>query len=593
MPITEDKLDLSAPDLDLDRLSAGPAKPEALRAWAAELPMANTQECARQLHRAITELSRLQASLQQRLSCLEALRPRVQFLCARLDKAAAGSSHLGDGPAAAAQQLQMDLALAYRSCVRQALAESSTDSRKALGLAVHRSMSDLSQALLRAYQHYTNLATGTWRQLHQLYQLAEDEHITDHAYADEDGQALLSIGQVYLRMLLLAGAHPNRLRQRHLTQIYTALEHWVQFAALLPAHQDSLLVVDLGQDAPPRHRRLAPADGPAIRAIRSETLASALDDALQGQPSRARIDGLQPDLLQHLVHAWSLIRKRAFQRLPGNGTMKICVGMRAVHYYMSGGVEFADLVGSADALLRRELNPFLDTSRKVDPRAPVVNDPWAQAFDAGPMRMPENPNIEDPQLLLLQKRKDDGRRKAEAASTYLCQDVLVEDNSPAGFGLRWQGPFPPQLLAGELLAIRERDDDRWCIADCRWLRHDGNQSRLGIELLSPKAIAVAVRRLDKHGGQREYSRALLLPALDAIKQPPMLILPQVGFAEQHKVHIRHQGKQKTAQLTRMVRMTESYTQFTFRMLDGYLENRPENRSMNHLWDSISYTSPKR
>ncbi len=37
---------------------------------------------------------------------------------------------------------------------------------------------------------------------------------------------------------------------------------------------------------------------------------------------------------------------------------------------------------------------------------------------------------------------------------------------------------------------------------------------------------------------------------------------------------------------RRVRMTESFTQFTFRMLDGYLENTQIDLNMDSLWDMI-------
>jgi hypothetical protein len=37
---------------------------------------------------------------------------------------------------------------------------------------------------------------------------------------------------------------------------------------------------------------------------------------------------------------------------------------------------------------------------------------------------------------------------------------------------------------------------------------------------------------------------------------------------------------------RRVRMTESFTQFTFRMLDGYLESVEIALNMESLWDMI-------
>ena len=52
------------------------------------------------------------------------------------------------------------------------------------------------------------------------------------------------------------------------------------------------------------------------------------------------------------------------------------------------------------------------------------------------------------------------------------------------------------------------------------------------------------------------------------------------------MQLKRHGIQATGQLMRRVRMTESFTQFTFRMLDGYLENTQIDLNMDSLWDMI-------
>ena len=95
-----------------------------------------------------------------------------------------------------------------------------------------------------------------------------------------------------------------------------------------------------------------------------------------------------------------------------------------------------------------------------------------------------------------------------------------------------------------------------------------------------------MRLLQKRGSSAEYNRAVLLPALEAIGQPAMLITPRLPYRESQKVQIRRHGIQATGQLMRRVRMTESFTQFTFRMLDGYLESTQIDLNMESLWDMI-------
>jgi hypothetical protein len=99
---------------------------------------------------------------------------------------------------------------------------------------------------------------------------------------------------------------------------------------------------------------------------------------------------------------------------------------------------------------------------------------------------------------------------------------------------------------------------------------------MGIELISPRAIPVAVRVINKRGGPSDFARALLLPALEPIDQPATLITPLVPYQTAQKIHIHRQGVQTTAQLSQCTLKTQSVRQFTFRMLDGYLENTQVN-----------------
>jgi hypothetical protein len=92
--------------------------------------------------------------------------------------------------------------------------------------------------------------------------------------------------------------------------------------------------------------------------------------------------------------------------------------------------------------------------------------------------------------------------------------------------------------------------------------------------------------LQKRGNNTEYQRGVLLPALEAIGQPVMLITPRLPYHESQKLQLRRHGIQATGQLMRRVRMTESFIQFTFRMLDGYLENTQIDLNMDSLWDLI-------
>ena len=108
---------------------------------------------------------------------------------------------------------------------------------------------------------------------------------------------------------------------------------------------------------------------------------------------------LDEGLLRHLVDAWHGKKTRAFGRLQTETPVKICVGMVNAHYFMSGGVEFAKLLSSAQAY-RHTRNPFV----RNDPAYLNVDnvkrdyDVWDNAFDAGG-HIPESAELDDAELI--------------------------------------------------------------------------------------------------------------------------------------------------------------------------------------------------
>jgi hypothetical protein len=290
-------------------------------------------------------------------------------------------------------------------------------------------------------------------------------------------------------------------------------------------------------------------------------------------------DYVEEGLLRHLVTAWSMMRKRTFRRRPVAGAMKICTGMRSVHFHLSGGVEFESQISSAEAMPRTELNPFLDDL----PRAIAQENVWDDAFDVDGAKIPENPGIEHPERIIGTRQSPED---ALAIPTYNSVDALVVDTSPAGYQVKLTSTVDERIYAGELLALRESSDARWCVAVARWLRYSDDETLMGLELLSPRAIPVAVRVVRKRGGIRKHSRGLLLPEMPIIGQPATLLTPRVPFEESHKIQIQRQGIQTKAQLMRRVRITESFSQFTFRMLDGYLENTQFDLNIGAYWEDL-------
>jgi EAL domain-containing protein (putative c-di-GMP-specific phosphodiesterase class I) len=108
------------------------------------------------------------------MDLLEAIRPTLHYLCARLDRTASSTSTQSDNVARLAQRLQTNLCSGYKAVILAALADKGGDGAlKTVSLAIHRALSDLSRTLLRTLQFYVAPADRLWLELNQLYLLGE------------------------------------------------------------------------------------------------------------------------------------------------------------------------------------------------------------------------------------------------------------------------------------------------------------------------------------------------------------------------------------------------------------------------------------
>lgn len=577
---------LTAPQAELATLSFCDADPVALADWVGSLPMANTADTATQIRQATFEIARLSVGYPLRMELLESLRPTLHYLCTRLDQSATSNSNHGDAIARLAQRLQTNLCSGYKAVILAALpAAREKKALETISLAIHRALADLSRTLLRTLQFYVAPADRLWLELNQLYLLAERLGVEDHAWVDQENHTRTetTVRNAYLRSILLALSKPNQLRHRQLTLVFNALELWAPFAHLSGPDGKALFCVDLGSEHGPQYHRLI--ESPVEpRSINTDQLVWELDACAKDIAGELVMPERFPsDLLRHLADAWGVMRARAFKRAPSESSIKVCVGIRAAHYFLSGAIDFADQLEPGDSELRQEVNPFLKAEPVVVSTSTPsgVKDVWDDAFDLR-VRIPVNPNIRDPDVLLLNTGPARTGKEAppkDVRGSYRFYDTTSVDTSPGGYRICWNEPLPSSLQAGEMVAVREEHDPRWCVAVVRWIRQDGDGTSMGVELLSPRAIPVALRVVNKKAGPSEYGRAFLLPALDPIGQPATLITPPVPFQPGQKVRILRQGVQTTAQLGQCTLKTESFNQFTFRLLGGYLENSQADLNM--------------
>lgn len=558
---------LQLPAQDLSTLSfCNSARPAIVEAWTQALPVMRVQQTSSLLYQALPEINRVKTSADNRLEMLEILRPYAQQCIQGLSKEFLNQPLiLGEQSlktAVVAQALQNHMLNGYLLVIREMARKLKPHKGpyKKLELACHRVITGAGLLLLRSYQLYTQIPPKLWLELNGVYRIAELYQCADHSVNDDMlvSAPASTLTHAYLRTLLLACARPNQMRQTEVSAVYEALENWSPLARIHDVSrqkQDNLFLVNLAADSGPLYKsRFTGAANMDLREIDLSQLVAALKKHNeQREAGKAVITiphTISTALLEHLNRAWSVAQQRAFERHPSKAIIEVCVGLSNLHYQSTNGMPFDDFLGRRDDEESDEYN--------------LNSDPWLTDFDAPPSKS----STSDTQLSPIYK-------------------IRVIDTSAGGYCLEWRDVIPNQVKAGELLGLRDPGRHRWGLGVVRWIQQQRNATRLGIQLLAPKATPYGAAIQQPTGEYSDYMRVLMLPELKVANQPATLLTASVPFQENNRLSLNHQGELQEAQLTRRLFSTGSIAQFTFRVA---ATNQPdtqtssETKDFSSVWD---------
>ncbi|WP_367373936.1 molecular chaperone [Pseudomonas lini] len=561
---------LRAPIPTQSRLTFCEATPRDLKRWIANLPKANIGETARQLYQGLSELNQLLTPSDNRLQLLELLRPEVYYVCKHLERHFLHQAIVLDERsrkiANLCQALQSHLAIGYKQIVIHIAPRFSKDRAPLLTQALQRAIHCLNGALIRATQLYCPAPENLWLELHQLYRIGCQFQLQNLGVRDELASQTqsLSIEQTYVVALLLGASRCNQLRQNQIARLAEVLEPWSQRIKLQPAKPDNgLFAIAPDLDTGPSYRsKFLAEQQERLLGIDPQPLVAAIEIHLQ-QPADKVLPlpvpaGLSLDTLQHLHAAWGQAAERSFQRTVGHGTLTLCVGMSALHFYLGGQRSFNDILKKPGA------RPAQFSATDPTGRA---EDQWRHAFDAAPHGTADTllpyEEIEYPHL-----QNDDSHEASDRQQHFPTHVLPVINHSPGGYCLAWPGAVPAELQAGEMVGIEDAAGQGWSIAVVRWIRQvRGGGTQMGIEQVAPCAEPCGLQLIRSGDEHSQYLRGLSLPAISAIDLPATLLTPRLPFQEGNKVLININGEEHPAELERQVASTNSFNQFAYRSLE--------------------------
>lgn len=577
---------LHTPQQDLASLSFCQGTKEAhVQSWVNALPLTQINVVSIRFYKALPEIVRLNTQPETRLAMLDCLRVPIQQIIEGLSKTFLNQPLIlpeaARKTATVAQALQKHLSNGYLVAVRELCAQPEpTPEVSALqACAIHRAITGLGLLLMRSYQLYAPIAGQVWVELHSLYALADTLDLLEQPVTDPlpNHQNVTTIQQAYLRVLLLACARPNQLRQSEVAATYDALEQLSAFAQLFPDNSgraDNLFAVLLDSNQPPVYKsRLAPGATGNIRELNTNQIVAKLEEQtrLMSNQSDARRNAfeLPAALTGHLLHAWNILAKRSFERRAVNGVLEVTVGLTNIHFHLSGGMPFNVFLDQTVKVANdgEQGKIFQKRGVQLKPELEKIDNPWGEAFDvSGNTLAGAQLPTQQIEFTLRQQQQQEYR------GHHPIYEVPLVDTSPGGYCLDWQGEIPVQVKAGELLGVREKGRNKWSIGVVRWVQQMRASTQLGIQMLAPGAVPVGVAMIQKTGDFSEYLRGLQLPALKAANQPATLLTNAVSFREYSKVKVfsttgegvtrRHQ--EHNLQLTQKTFATGAFYQFTFR-----------------------------
>lgn len=588
---------LRIPRQDLVEFSAFSLTAEHAGHWVSELPMGNSAEVAQQLRVALDDFNRVDMAPDLRFQIIEALRPTIHIALSTLSKYYLNQPIvLPEEPRKAvllAQSLYDLMATAYTITAIQTIQRkdsiTSANPAKLVCESVHRAVTTSSLKLLLTYQLYQPIEPNAWLEVHKLYLLAERQKLISQLVSD-DIVGDCNIKTAYLRILLLGCCKSNQLRQRDLAGVFKGLKDWVQHAELVWASEgDGLFLVDSASDQPPLYSSLFDEEpGPTCRLIGTDALIKQLKEVRKDAGERAILfdkdTAVSPNVLDHLITSWGVMSKRNFARAPAQDRLWVSVGLSNTHYYVSGGINFDQLIssGGGDALVDgAEKNVF------IDGRESQETDIWDSAFSADEEKSIDMENIE------FHIREAETQKNTNAKERHPVFPVRMFNVSPGGYCLEWPSNIPSHIRTGELISVREVDNSSWSIAVIRRVNQINNQTTLlGVELLSPRATPYGARVHHKTGDVGDIMRALLLPEIKLVGQPNTLITPRVGFKDRQKVSLILNGEESYIQLNKKIASTATYNQFEFRKLQHLEAVAAQDKSdvinteFESLWNNI-------
>jgi hypothetical protein len=490
--------------------------------WLQTVPLINVGPAHDRLLRQIDELNAYKLAPSERLKILELLREPVSFVQKEHSKKFASRPAPLAPPEREtlknAYALWDALSTGYQHCL-QAVA----DGAAGLGPALigQRVQWCTGQRMIACYHAYQDVGERQWKLLHGVFALVEDRgKARDEVPHPEHKGKETTCTETYAQVLLLDLANPGKLTPRQIELISMWLERWTRKVMIGRTSADKgegvvPLVVDLSASGGASHKPVA---GDTFRFLDLQDLRGDLRKriALLRKGDTPAELGLGEDvtasladtLLVMLYRRWCEDKQsRAHPRHGASGKAQTCMGMPAIHYFVTGR-SFAARAG-ARQISQKEHEELATFGR------------------------------------LATRHEDEPR----TAPNFPLESWQIRDESASGLRLERVDPAASsRLLLGQLLGIRLADAKAFLLCTIKWLSVSADFGiRIGVQILPGVPQGVGVKAAGTN--TEPYTQGFMLPAFAPLQAPETLVMPAGWFKPKREIEVAdRQGRVRLVEL---------------------------------------------
>jgi hypothetical protein len=259
--------------------------------------------------------------------------------------------------------------------------------------------------------------------------------------------------------------------------------------------------------------------------------------------------------MRKLVRAWALVPRRQHSRLKRQGSVFLCAGLGAVHFFANGQKPFQ--------LPAAISGPAADAPRSLPSDIGGADVGDGEDADEVFIALDEPGAVADSTSAVVPP----GAQPLTAPSeTWRIDRWQVRDLSPKGLLLARSGEALTHVRVGDPLGIqRSTDASHWSVAVVRWLKSaDAKTHEMGVELLAPRAQPVALWSANAQGMREAQALALLLPAVETIHRPMTLLVARGVYQPGLDCYLYDgTGPAQRVRLLKQLERTGAYEQVLF------------------------------